>query len=533
MSQKSILNETSIMLNVVKKYLDINYYYDQKELFEESFLSHPNYPSLYAITDSLNYLSIDNIAAKIPKEQFVELPDLFLSFFEGELVLVRKNNSSVVIEKEKGNSVPLSSNEFLEKWNQVIVLIGPNSKLNNYQIQKTYSKWLLYLLPVISFILLSVFLTSFSLERLIFLTTTAVGLAVSVLILQEKFGIKTELGSKLCNISTNTSCDSVITSSNSVIYKNISYYDLPILFFGINLFAILLDNESAGFVISFLSILAIPFLLYSIWLQKVKIKKWCFLCLLVLLIIVIQAGFFPFINTAFFQITLVSIVNYLLASAMVVTAWFSFKFLFENNGKLKAELNSHKRFKRNFKVFASFLKEIEVLEGLQGLKGIKFGSSDSIIKIKLFLSPSCGHCHKAFNDAKSIYEKYPDKISLDIVFNVNPENVENPYLPVVETILALNFTNKENAIDALNDWHIKKMGLNEWKEKWPIINNSMLVTGQIQKQYEWCVANNFNYTPVKIVNDMLFPNEYELSDLNYFINEYLDVKESSGNLKIV
>lgn len=521
------------MLNVVKKYLDISNYYDQKESFEEAFLSHPNYPSLYAITDSLQYLSIENIAAKIPKEQFVELPDLFLSFFQGELVLVRKKDSSVVIEKEQGNSESYSFNEFLEKWNQIIVLIEPNSELNTHKINKTYSKWLLYLLPVISLSLLSIFLTSISSERLILLAITAIGLLVSILILQEKFGIKTELGSKLCTNSANTSCDSVINSSDSVLYKNVSFYDLPILFFGSNFFAVLLNYESASAVISTLSILAIPFLFYAVWLQKVKIKKWCFLCLSVSLIIIIQAGLLPFIDNVFLKISFLSIVSYSLAFAVVTTLWFLFKPLFKNNGELKVELNNLRRFKRNFKVFTSFLKDIEVLEGIQELDGVKFGNADSIIDIKLFLSPSCGHCHKAYSDAKKIYDKHPDKVSLEILFNVNIENHQNPYLSIVETILALHLTDKDLAISALNDWHIKKMTLEEWKVKWSFLTNNMLVTNQIQKQYEWCLVNNFNYTPVKIVNHKIFPNEYELSDLNYFINEYLDVRHNEDSLKIV
>jgi uncharacterized membrane protein len=524
------------MLNLVKKYLEVNNYIDQKELFEEAFLSHPNYPSLFAITDSLSYLLIENLAVKIPKEQFVELPNSFMAIFKGDLVLVKKGASSILVENEQGKKLSLPFEEFLKDWNQVIVVIEPNSKSNNNQLNNTYSKWLLYLLPAILLILLSVFFNNFSFISLILFGTTILGLVLSVLILQEKFGIKTELGSKLCNIGNNVSCDSVIKSNTGIIFKGVTFHDLPILFFGVNFLAILLNHDSSSYIISTLSIVSIPFLFYSIWLQRMKIKKWCFLCLSVSFVIVIQGSVFFLVKKPFSEIELSSIISYSLASTLIITSWYFLKPLLENNEKIKVELNSHKRFKRNFKVFASFLKEIESNEVFESLSGIKLGASDANVKITLFLSPSCGHCHQAFSDAKKIYEKHSDKISLEIFFNVNPENLENEYLPVVETLLVLNSTDEEIALEALNDWHIKKMSLKNWKEKWPLLANNMLVNNQIKKQYEWCIANNFNYTPVKIVNNKLFPNEYELSDLNYFINEFSELKkdtEEDVNLKIV
>ncbi|WP_136667725.1 vitamin K epoxide reductase family protein [Flavobacterium sp. H122] len=524
------------MLHIVNKYLAINKYYDKKELFEEAFLSHPNYPSLFAVTDSLNYLTIENLAVKIPKEQFIELPESFLAVFKEELVLVYKEGSSVLIENEKGKKQNLSSDGFLKDWSQIIVVVESNSEANNFQFNKNYSKWLLYFLPVTLLVLLSVFSNNFSAFSYFFLGTTLVGLVFSVLILQEKFGIKTELGSKLCNMSAESSCDSVIKSNDSEIFNGLSFYDLPILFFGINFLSILVNPVSSDFIIPVLSLISIPFLVYSIWLQKVKIKKWCLLCLGVSSIIFIQS--FPcfFENFSFEKNFFSGISAYLISSVLVFTIWFLMKPLLEKGMQLKDELNVYKRFKRNFKLFKFLLKKIEIQEGFETLKGIQYGNSNAVIKLTLFLSPSCGHCHKAFRDAKDFFEKNQDRVYLNILFNVNPENRDNQYLPVVETLLALNASDEEIAGEALNDWHFKNLTLQVWKEKWPLLPNNMAVNNQLQKQYDWCLVNNFNYTPVKIVNNELFPNDYELNDLKYFINDYIEETDSlqrTENLKIV
>ncbi|CAH0334482.1 hypothetical protein FVB9288_00065 [Flavobacterium sp. CECT 9288] len=517
------------MLNIIKKYLNLNKYYNQKELFEEAFLSHPNYPSLYAVTDTLSYLSIDNLAVKIPKEQFIELPEYFLTMHNGELVLTKKENSSVLIENEKGKRRIISSDEFLKEWSQIVVIIGSNIELNNIKIKNGFSKWVWYLLPVVLLVSLSLSLFNFSALSFSMLGLTIMGLLASVLILQEKFGIKTEIGSKLCNVSAQASCESVIKSKKSEIFKGLSFYDLPILFFGTNFLALLIDPINSSSLIVGLSLISIPFLGYSVWLQKVTLKKWCFLCLLVSVVILAQ-GMLIFLNLEPFNyFTLCNSFAYVISSILITSSWFFIRPIMEENIMLKDKLNVYKRLKRNFKVFKSFSKKVEVVEGFEKLKGIQYGDSNATISLTLFLSPSCGHCHKAFQDALDLFQKNKSKVYLNILFNVNPENSSNEYLSVVETLLVLNTSNEEVAKEALVDWHIKNMSLIEWKVKWSSSSFDKIVNDQMIKQYEWCLVNNFNFTPVKIVNGELFPDEYELTDIKYFLNDFEEERQTLKN----
>jgi hypothetical protein len=122
--------------------------------------------------------------------------------------------------------------------------------------------------------------------------------------------------------------------------------------------------------------------------------------------------------------------------------------------------------------------------------------------------------------------KFPDKVSLNILFNINPDNTENPFKVVVERLLTINRSTPGKTVEAISDWHIKKMNLKKWLKKWHVENISMMVSQEINKQYEWCSKNNFNYTPVRIVNEKLFPAEYELSELKYFLNDLTDEKEA-------
>jgi protein-disulfide isomerase len=75
--------------------------------------------------------------------------------------------------------------------------------------------------------------------------------------------------------------------------------------------------------------------------------------------------------------------------------------------------------------------------------------------------------------------------------------------------------------------------LDKWLNKWKVDSISMKVNQQIQQQYDWCLQNEFNYTPVKIVNGKLYPNEYSISELKYFLNEISQEKISMENESLV
>ena len=92
--------------------------------------------------------------------------------------------------------------------------------------------------------------------------------------------------------------------------------------------------------------------------------------------------------------------------------------------------------------------------------------------------------------------KFPDKIYLTVLFNINPENADNPYKAVVERLLIINRLTPGKTVEAISDWHIKKMSLKKWLKKWQVDSVSMMINQEINKQYEWCSKNDFNYTNI-------------------------------------
>ncbi|CAM4425010.1 vitamin K epoxide reductase family protein [Flavobacterium terrigena] len=520
------------MVNLLKKYLHKNGYYNQKDQFDDLFLSHPNYPSIFAITDTLDVLSIENIALKVPKEQFIDLPENFLAIYNGHIVLATKTSQSVTIETAEAKKQKLTFNEFLTGWNEVVIAIEPNANPVLKKERKNKSG-LLYALPFLALIASSAAFQNYNINSIALLVTSIIGLVLSVFIVQEKLGVKNELASKFCNINPNASCDSVINSKKSEINKWIGFSDLTLLFFSISVVSILIQPEFSNRIIGFISLLAIPAIVYSIWLQTFELKKWCVLCLAVSFVIIAQSLVFSFGNVTWFDYSISHYYTFIVSTILLSSLWFSIKPIIENKVKFEKETNRLMRFKRNFNLFQFLSNEIEEYDDFEKLKGITFGNENAATQITLILSPSCGHCHTAFEDAYKLFQNYSEKIYLNILFNINPENQDNPYKTVLENLLAINEQDPKKAQYAIIDWHINQLKLEDWKQKWTVESPHLIVNKELQNQYYWCLKNDFNYTPVKIINGNLFPDEYEIKELKYFINDFNEEMEDEKSLQAV
>ncbi|WP_264529134.1 vitamin K epoxide reductase family protein [Flavobacterium sp. N502540] len=513
------------MIRLIEKLLELNNYDKLKNEFEEIFLSHPNYPSLFALTDTLDLLAIENIAANVPKDQLLELPESFLALCKEKVVLVFKSEKNIKIVDQDEVKQTLSFDEFSSDWNGIIVAIEPNeSKI--IKDKKYDLNGLKYIFPLLSLVLLSVFMNDYTLFDFIFLGTTIAGLIVSVFIVRENFGIKNTVVSKWCTIGANVSCDSVIKSEKNNFIKGINFPELPLIFFSTSLLSVLLQPSMSSVFLGFLSVLSFPVLLFSFWIQKFQIKKWCVLCLIISFLITIQGVVWLSQNGFSLSFTSGIFVLFFVLLVSIYSIWKLIKPFIKDSIETGYGLKQMKKFKRNYSLFNFLSKEVPVLDGFEDLKSLNFGNKDAELHLSIIVSPSCGHCHKAFQESLALVSKFPERVFLRVLFNINPENNDNPYKVVVERLLMINKTEPSKITEAISDWHIKNLDLKQWTEKWNVNLVTMMVNYEIQKQYDWCLKNEFNYTPVKIVNGRLHPNEYDISELKYFLNEFAEESEN-------
>ncbi|WP_445722013.1 vitamin K epoxide reductase family protein [Flavobacterium sp.] len=504
------------MLKLVIKYLQNSNYSSKVIAFEQFYQSHPNYPSLLAITDGLSFLNIENIAANVPFEHFDELTNSFiteLKFDESALYLLTRVESEFSIEDEEGKVKIISREEVEKHWTGIVLLVEENENdeiVNSFKNTKSFLPGFLVIL-----ILLSISIQLKDHLHTILLIIAGIGVFVTKEILETYFA-KDKKESKFCTISEEFSCDSIIKSKSYTFSKYVEFVDLPVLFFSFSFIALLFGLQ-LGAIIGLVSLLSFPVLIYSIYLQKFSLKKWCLLCLVISgLLIANGILFLMYFNVLSF--TIQNTINALLLISIIGFSWFLLKKWIQKGNENEVELNALLRFKRNEEVFYKTSESITNVDQFNALEKITIGETSAKNVISLFLSPSCPHCHTAYKAAKELWLKYPTQLKLAISYNLNVSNEDNPYLDIARSVLKLNNQGKD-IIQALDDWHIEKMEMEVWKEKWHKTSDFNQENNQLMQQFQWCVDNEFNYAPVKIFNNYLMGQQYNIDELFYFFKD--------------
>lgn len=510
------------MSKVIPKYLALTNFSSSIKDFIINYESHPNYPSLYAVTDSLSLIGIENLAAKVSKEQFFEIPITFLSYLNNELVLVERKEDEVLVSNENSKRVSFTFTDFFQVWNGIILVVEENNTQKVFQnsTTKIFTKYSLLL----GCLLVVYFLKNhetFQIFSFLGFILSFIGFIIALFIIDEKYGTnKNQITSKICSFSENASCSKVI-KTKSALSKWFDFSDLPIIFFVSAIISQLLIVKSL-FTISVLCMMSMPLVFYSIWLQKIEIKKWCILCLTISGILLLLAIIGFYIQRDFsFKILL----DFFVINSIVLMVWFIIKHNLSNNVLLISENLDLKKFKRNPEIFKSLLKEVSNYATVDSFNKILIGTKDAPIHLTLILSPSCSHCYTVYKEGLEIVKQFEDKISISILFNVNPYNQQNDYLKVVFIMLFINKTEPSRILEALNDWYIERLSLENWLVKWHINNDFKNEKFDLEHQYNWCQENNFNFTPVKLLNDTIYPIQYKVLDLKYFISEIEDISE--------
>jgi disulfide bond formation protein DsbB len=505
------------MKSILNSYLNFTNFQSYISDFENGYSSHPNYPSLLAVTDTLTQLNIENIAAKVPFKHIDQLPNKFIAELNSEIqesYLISKTKEGFIAENDLGNIIKGTIAELEKYWAEVILIIEENEKsLKNKTIENSSFAFPFLL---IIFSIITIYNYKSNLIECVFIVLSSIGLFVSVEIIKTYFKDSTSNESKFCTANQNFSCKSIISSKGYSFSKYVEFVDLPIVFFSVAFFSQIF-GLNVFYYFGLVSLASIPFLLYSVYLQKIVLKKWCLLCLITSLLIVLIGGLF-ILKIKNYTYNLNDIITLISITVILSIAWFFLKKLIKDSKENTQKLNHLLRFKRNEDVFYKIANDIENREQFETLEKIVIGNKNARNTITLFLSPSCPHCHRAYKDAIELVEKYSEQLKLEICFNLNINNLDNPYLDVAKTILNLYNTNKDYK-KALDDWHIKNMKLEDWLSKWRNTDNFTAENSQIENQFQWCATNELNYAPVKIFNGNYLSNIYEINELFYFFKE--------------
>ncbi|MEM9549020.1 MAG: vitamin K epoxide reductase family protein [Bacteroidota bacterium] len=482
--------------------------------------THPLNPSIRAITDTLDYFGIENVAANVPEDSLLSLPDSFITYIDQEqpeMVLLVKNKSSVYCYTEDNRKKKYSFSDFTDIWIPQIIAIEEGAKDSTVNLVFMVLGGFLVTGVLGGFLWLN---EASRIEVVMFLLS-AIGFYISQLLVQEKIGIQSPWVHAICTSSGKSNCNEVINSKGSAITESISLADASVMYFSILTFQIIFFGCSG--LVSLFILSSIPVVLFSMYYQALVIKKWCPLCLgIAVLLIFLNVLNIPSWE---FSFTPLQITEFLISMIVLIPTYLYGKNLIVSRKKVEDKLFAANRFKRHPDVLANLMNNAKVVHDLSKLENeIRIGNPEAAHKVIAFTNPFCGFCKSAFESYVKIIKSHPE-IEIWIRFNVEYENVESTATKISARLAELHFKEgQELFINAFVHWFEHKND-HDWLKKYgnPDVDKSSIRL--FESHRNWAVHNSISYTPATIIAGKVFPGFYGYDDLSIVIEDILETTE--------
>ena len=478
--------------------------------------SHPDYPSLIAVQDTLGELGITSNAFQTDKENLLKASQPFLAHFnkgEGQILYFK-----TLAEAE--NKVK----DFDRHWSGVAMLAertdkygnAAYDKLHNQEKQNSFFSIAAVVLLLVAAIGITIWKNA--VESLLLLITNAAGLYFSWLIVQKEFGISNSVSDKICSMAKHSRCESVLFSKGAKLFNWLSWGDLGIVYFTSSLLYLLitqLTNHPVNLYYA-ISLTGFIFPIYSLYYQWKIVKQWCMLCIAVLAVLVTNGIISLFnLKTPLWTndlLYLSALYTFILAFALAT--WQLLKSLYQKSlASLSNEIKAL-QLKRNPDIFNGLLlKEEQSPAHLPAPdEAIQFGNPDAPYQIVMACNPYCGPCARAHQAIEELYEKYPGQLSVTVRFAlVKNDDTNNNVLAAREIIKAA----KQKPYDAVKDWY-KLFDMEKYKQLHH--TNGEIVDTAVEKHIDWNKKANIQGTPTFFINGKKLPELYSWVDFTEILS---------------
>ena len=499
---------------------------------------HPNSSSFLAAYDVLSEYGISSIGMKCNSVD--KLKSLKCSFIAQIKPNKSKSGVFIFVYKIEDNHVDcydsykqkrelVSLEDFSKLFTGNILLFEPdnNTKRINFKIphaaermQHVIERILISFLPL--YLLVSIIVYSIVVqmiwEEYIYAILLLMGCVIGGLLLVHEYNEYNPIISHFCGQSAKLNCSAVLFSRGSKLWGIPWSMTGSAYFVGMLMSLLISDfNTSVFATIAFLHLWVLPYVIYSIYYQKIKIKQWCPLCLATQIIIVLLF-LTAFIDGVYSQIETITLQSLLFiigclfpSSAMVYFIWLFSQKKKSSDYYERAFIN----FKYTPSVFHSLLEQQQKINIPTDNYGITLGNKEGKIHIIKVCNPYCSHCADAQVVLQRLMSENSD-IKLQIIFIFNPESQEYKLTPI-DRFLSLYHEGLDME-PILTEWYTdKRKDIQEFMQKYPVKAQSIQWNNDNAKaMFHFCEEMKITGTPTLYINGFRLPDTYSVMDLKYF-----------------
>ncbi|WP_075558875.1 vitamin K epoxide reductase family protein [Parabacteroides timonensis] len=514
--------DTSLLHELLKrlKVRHTDFYFNK--LYEE----HPHKYNLFGLSRILKDYGINNDGYRIEDKDILgDLKTPFVAQYNHQLVIVLKLTEADIYYSIDGEEVSTSIFEFKEKWSGVILLISDYQKAIEPEYEsnviKEYYFRLLKLIIILSIIIIPILLIISNrwyndIGMMNLFVLNSLGTYIGYLLILKQVRINSASADKICSIFKKSDCNNVLESKAAKLWGIIGWSEAGLSYFLSNLIMIFFYPELLSYL-ALINVCVLPYSFWSIWYQKVKVKQWCALC------IIVQILFYCiFINDLIFRY--IRVYEFCLFNWGIVVFVYILPFCFISI-LLPVIAKSHQVTYLKH-AFNNLKMTNDVFEGLlyskdrytvEGVSQICFGNSNAKNKITMVSNPHCEPCgiaHEKINNLLNYLGE--DDLYIQFIFiNFDKEMVRNS-----GKFLIAAYLNKGPifAKDLFNRWFTsEKYEIKNTYAKYNFNFNTKEVLEEQQKHEEWSKQNKISLTPTVLYNGYILPDIYSIDDLRILL----------------
>ncbi|MBN1186415.1 MAG: thioredoxin domain-containing protein [Bacteroidales bacterium] len=507
---------------------------------EDYLLSHPYYPSLLSLYDAFKSWGVEPYALKLNIQEIRDINRPFIAHLNntgGQLAFVYSIKNNIVlysIDKTGKRSEQLE--KFALQFSGAVIIINPkrDSREKEFKVKLQNEILDLILIPlVIALILILGAFVSIIAIKPIFLTTwwilaiiKTIGLIASLLLVLHDFKVYIPLIHKLCSLSSEIDCNSIINSKASKVFGWLNWTDIGLIYFTSTLLFLLSNpDKTAISILKILSYLSVIFTFYSIYFQAFKAKKWCPFCLIVQLVLVAE------LIILVYQKPVISLSYYSVLSLFVLFSITSTIYMLLKSSLLKKQetnryLLLYRQFKRDPWIFKQLLKKNGYAFINTSQNCIFFGNPNSEVTIISFLSFYCNYCSIVFKKLITLIGE-SDKVKFIPVFAINNAPETKKLMAHIYTLF--NTKGKKDVIEFIEKWYEHAPTSGNRILKSIIANESSDLIGKLATENNELFSQlKVDITPVLYLNGYKLPPMYNVDELKYFIDEIVQLVQGDS-----
>lgn len=473
--------------------------------------STPSFPSIKAVHDTLAYFGLNSNVYQAEYEHIKDKPHSIVhTNKDGGHFFYLKDISEKEICLYDGKNITISKDDFIRIWDGIVLLI--EGEKTSYKSFISNNRKGLYLMPLVALLLSGVLMLWNSFETVFQFILDAIGLSISYMLFNQSLFEYQEL--PLCHWGKHFDCVAV-SKANPV--KSIIPFNLPVVglvFFIFDWMLLLLGNFQHIYVLYIYWFAVVCMLLLVIY-QLLKIKKYCFYCLCISIVIIIKP-FFLYVDSENSEKVLYSIMVALAISVVITSIIYTKGNTTKNNINNTLKLLTMKRIPFLFKKLLYKNPIVNIAKN----HAMVFGKENAIMTFDIVINLNCQHCRKVINEICSLIEMWPTlfcwRIYIDGLLSKDINKMENKkQLYVINEYLKSPY----KALRVLKEWDFTKGDFEIMPQAW---NQYINLVADIKE------AGIESY-PTVLLNNHLFPTEYEISDMRILLHDWAQGGESHLN----